>query len=84
MKWLIDDSESSTSAQAEYQPFLENISCSTEALNGMSVFSQGALFLHVAVFTVPLCQKEKKSLNERLEKTIAQFKNGDEKKVSEQ
>lgn len=83
MKWLIDDSESSTSAQAEYQPFLENI-CSTEALNGMSVFSQGALFLHVAVFTVPLCQKEKKSLNERLKKTIAQFKYGDEKKVSEQ
>lgn len=88
MKWIIDDSETSTSAQAEYQPFLENVTCSTEVLNGMSVFSQGALFLHVAVFTVPLCRKKKKSsLTERevkKKKTIAQFKNGDEKKVSEQ
>lgn len=79
--------QSSTSAQAEYQPFLENISCGTEVLNGMSVFSQGALFLHAAVFTVHLCQKKKKSsLAERevKKKTIAQFKNGDEKKVIEQ
>lgn len=78
--------DSSTSAKAEDQPFLENISCCTEGLNGMSVFSQGALFLHVAVFTVPLCQKKKKVhlLERGKKKTMAQFKRGDEKKVSEQ
>lgn len=53
-------------------------------LKAMSVFSQEAVFSHVAVFTVSLCQKNVHLLNERLKKTMAQFKNGDEKKVSEQ